>query len=59
MAEQRCALAEESVINMIDLLLSFSNWPIIMIGPGGILLVVPPVSVLWGGLQKSRLDNYT
>jgi len=34
------------------------SWPIIMIGPGGLLLVVPyqfavPVSVLWVGLQKS------
>ncbi len=38
--------------------LSVSDWSIIMIGPGGLLLVVPqlfvvPVSVLWVGLQKS------
>ncbi len=37
---------------------SVSDWPIIMIGPGGLLLVVPhlfavPVSVLLVGLQKS------
>jgi hypothetical protein len=40
------------------LLLSVSGWPIIMIGPGGLLLVVPhlfpvPVSVLLVVLQKS------
>jgi len=44
------------VINRIQLLLHVSDWPIIMIGPGGLLLVVPhlfavPVSVLWVGLQ--------
>jgi hypothetical protein len=43
--------AEKSVINMILLLISVSDWPIIMIGPGGLLLVIPhlfavPVSVL-------------
>jgi hypothetical protein len=36
-----------------------SDWPIIMIGAGRSLLVVPhlfavPVSVLWVGLQKSK-----
>jgi hypothetical protein len=44
------------VINMIQLLLHISDWPIIMIRPGGLLLVVPhlfavPVSVLSVGLQ--------
>ncbi len=39
-------------------MLSVSDWPIIMIGPGGLLLVVPRlfavrVSVLRVGLQKS------
>jgi hypothetical protein len=52
-AQQQCALAEKSVINMMLLL-----QPIIMIGPGGLLLVVlhlfaVPVSILWMGLQKS------
>jgi hypothetical protein len=33
--------------------------PITMIGPGGLLLVIPhlfaaPVSILWMGLQKSK-----
>jgi hypothetical protein len=42
---------------MIQLLLSVSDWPIIMIGPGGLLLVLSylfavPVSVLLVGLQK-------
>jgi hypothetical protein len=35
-------LRKKSVINMIRLLLSVSNWSIIMIGAGGLLLVVPP-----------------
>jgi hypothetical protein len=47
---------------MIRLLLSVSDLPIIMIGPGGWLLVVHyrfavPVSVLWVGLQ--RVNNET
>jgi len=33
-------MPEKSVINMIWLLLLVSNWPIIMIGPGGLLLMV-------------------
>ncbi len=50
-AQGRCAPAQKSVISMISLLLSVSHWPIIMIGPGGLLLVVHhlfaiPVSVL-------------
>jgi hypothetical protein len=47
-------LAGKSVINMIWLLLTISDWFIIMIGRGGLLLVVvhhlfaaAPVSVLW------------
>jgi hypothetical protein len=48
---------------MIWLLLSISDWLIIMIGTGGFLVVVPhlfsvPVSVLWMGLQN-YLNNYT
>jgi hypothetical protein len=44
---------------MISLvLLSVSDWPRVMIGAGGLLLVLPhlfavPVSILWLGLQKS------
>ncbi len=45
--------------NKYDLIAAqcFSDWPIIMTGPGGSLLVVPhvfanPVLVLWVGLQK-------
>ncbi len=43
-------------------MLSVSDWPIIMIGPGSLLLVVPslfafPVSVLLVGLQKSTKLN--
>jgi hypothetical protein len=34
-------LLEKSVINMICLLLPGFDWPIIMIGPSGLLLVVP------------------
>jgi hypothetical protein len=53
------ATTKNSVIYMIWLLVTVSDWPIIMIGPGGLLLVVPhlfavPVSVLWVGLQKSK-----
>jgi hypothetical protein len=33
--------AEKSVLNMIQLMLSVSDWRIIMIGPDGLLLVVP------------------
>jgi hypothetical protein len=47
---------------MIYLVLSVSDWPIIMIGPGGLLLVVPhlfavPVSVLLVGLQKEYITK--
>jgi hypothetical protein len=34
-------LLEKSVINMIWLLIPGFDWPNIMIGPGGLLLVVP------------------
>jgi hypothetical protein len=59
--QQCCIHAEKSVINMIWHLFSISDWSIIMIGPGGLLLVVPsptysaiPISVLggWGGVAK-------
>ncbi len=50
---------EKSVINMTWLLILVFDWPIIMIGPVGLLLVVPTylqsfVWVLWVGLQKSK-----
>jgi len=46
------------IFKNILFVLTVSDWPIIMIAPGGLLLVVPhvfavPVSVLWVGLQKS------
>jgi hypothetical protein len=52
--------AEKGLIHMIWLLLSISDWSIIMICPGGLLLVVPhlfavllvSVSVSWVELQK-------
>jgi len=61
-AQQPCAPAKKSVINMIYLLLSVSDWPIIMIGPGGFLLIVPhpfpvPVSVLLVVLQKEYITK--
>jgi hypothetical protein len=56
-------LQKNSVINY-DLLISVSDWSIIMIRPGGLLLVVPLpyllslfVSVLWVELQK-KLNSY-
>jgi hypothetical protein len=51
-ALQHCAPAEKrSVINMIRLLLSVSNWPIIMIRPGGLLLVVQSPTYLLSQFQ--------
>jgi hypothetical protein len=35
-------LLEKRVISMIRLLILVSDWPIIMIDPGGLLLVLPP-----------------
>jgi hypothetical protein len=47
-----------SIFRCWTLIYFLKSWRIIMIGPGGLLLVVPhrfavPVSVLWVGLQKS------
>jgi hypothetical protein len=47
---------------MIRLVLTVCDWPIIMIGPGGLLLAVPrlfavTVLVLCVGLQKSKTLN--
>jgi hypothetical protein len=53
-------LLEKSVMNMIRLLVPVFDWAIIMIGPGGLLLVVPIYlqSLFqfygWVGLQKSK-----
>jgi hypothetical protein len=44
-------LRKKSVINMIRLLLSVSNWSIIMIGAGGLLLLVVPPPILLPQLQ--------
>jgi hypothetical protein len=43
-------------------MISASDWPIVMIGPGDLLLLAPhlfavPVSVLWVGLQKMYITN--
>jgi hypothetical protein len=61
--KKRCAPAEKSVINMISLVLSVFDWPIIMIGPGGLLLVVPPPIPICcpsfsfiGGFAKMQLN---
>jgi hypothetical protein len=43
--QQHCGAApaeKKSAINIIRLQLSVSDWSIILIGPGGLLLVVPP-----------------
>jgi hypothetical protein len=60
----RAAPAEKSVMNMISLLLSgfFSDLPIIMIGPAGLLLVVPHLSLcpsfsLMGGFAKKQITK--
>ncbi len=54
-AQQRCAVAgEKSVINMMWLLLPVFDWPNIMIGPGGLLILLFAVPVSWVGLQKSK-----
>jgi len=37
MAQTHCAPVGKSVINMISLLISVSNCPIVLIGPGGLL----------------------
>jgi hypothetical protein len=50
-------LLEKSVINMIRLRLPVLDWPIIMIGPGGLHLFAAHVSVLCVGLQKSKELN--
>jgi hypothetical protein len=51
-------LSEKTVVNLIQPLLPDSDWPIIIIRLGGLLLVVShlfavSVSVLWVGFQKS------
>ncbi len=55
---------QEKTIIKYDLTSSYdcsqvSDWPVIMIGPSGLLLVVSavPVLVLWVGLEKSKLQN--
>jgi hypothetical protein len=60
--QQRCTPAEKSVINKIWLVLLIFDWPIIMIRPGGLLLVVPtylqfPVQFYGWGLEKSKQLN--
>ncbi len=50
----RNALHHPAVINMILLLGRVFNWPIIMIRPGGLLLVVPHLFAVpvYGGVEK-------
>jgi hypothetical protein len=62
-AEGHCAPTQKSVINWIWLLLSVSDRPIIMIGPGGLLSVVPhlfavPVSVYCRGCKKANNETW-
>ncbi len=59
-AQQYCAPGEKSLINMISILLSVSDWLRVMIGTGGLLLVLPnlfaaPVSNFMGGLAKKSV----
>jgi hypothetical protein len=69
LAQHNCSLLVNGVVMLytwikectkyIRLPLSISDSPIIMIGPNGLILVVPhlsaiPVSVLWLGLLKSK-----
>jgi hypothetical protein len=61
-AQQRCAPAEKSVINRIWLLLSVSHWPIILIGPGSSLFVVPhlfAVQFQFDGWGCKKVNNKT
>jgi hypothetical protein len=50
-------LLEKSVLNMIWLLPPVFDWPILMIGPGGLLLVVPTIFNPCFGCKK--LNNKT
>ncbi len=48
-------LEKKSVIKLIWLLISVSDWPITMIGPGGLLLVLPsPICCLSFGVGLKR-----
>ncbi len=54
-----CAPPKKSVINRTRLRLSIFDWSIIMIGPGGLLLVVPTymqfeLQFYWWGCQKEK-----
>jgi hypothetical protein len=40
-------LLEKGIISMIRLLILVSDWPIIMIDPGGLLLVLLPPMPVW------------
>jgi len=60
--QQRCAPAEKSVINMIWLLFSVSDRPIIMIGPVGFTLrssppVCYPSFTFMGGVAKKYITK--
>ncbi len=57
-------MREKSVINMIWLLFIAADWPIMLIGPGGLLLVIPylfalPLSVFMGGVENRKKETKT
>ncbi len=60
---QQCCAPPGKDCTKYDLMMSvecFSDWALIMIGPGGLLFVVShlfPVSVLWVRLQKIKELN--
>jgi hypothetical protein len=59
---QAVHLLEKSVINMIWLLVPGFDWPVIMIGPSGLLLVVPTYLQLlfqFYGFRVQKLNNLT
>jgi hypothetical protein len=58
-AQHSCVPPKKSVINWTWLRLSISDWLIIMIGPGGLLLVLPTyiqfqLQFYWWGYQKKQ-----
>jgi hypothetical protein len=58
-AQHSCAPPKKSVINWTWLRLRISDWLIIMIGPGGLLLVVAtymqfPLQFYWWGCPKNN-----
>jgi hypothetical protein len=48
---------EKSVINMIWLLFNVFDWPIIMIGPSGLLLIIPCLCIILVSILSVRLQK--